>query len=1086
MLDLRLYLAALLTAASALTCGAHPVVSEILASNQAVLADPEGEFDDWVEIYNSEGTDLDLRGYFFSDDPEEPTKWRIAGEEAVMVPAGGYLLLWLDGDTEAGPTHLPFRLKAKGDFFLLTAPDGVTALEEIALPLQHADISYGRTTGGGETFRYLINPTPGAANDPLGVNVLEGLTFSEGAGTFVDPFDLSLATTSTGATIRYTLDGSLPTESNGEDFAASLNVSLTSCVRAALFLGARRISPVETRIFLALDSSLASFDSNLSIMMLDSQGYDFSGNTDPRTDYPATSVCAGIFEAPEGGRAAVTDDPQFMGRAGMNVRGASSKVWPKKQFKFETWDEDDNDRDVSLLGMPADSDWILHAPYFDKTLMRNQFVYHWWEELDYYSPRSRYVEVFVNPNPNEAFSMDHYQGVYLLMEKIKRSPDRMDVTKLDETNTAAAEITGGYIAQATNINENWVSSQSTRYKYVEPSEDDGFTAQKTWLRNYVQAAENSVFAANFADPENGYAKYLDVPSQIDYDIMRELSRNADGASTFFSIDRGGKLKMGPLWDYNQALGLSSLTASGYGNSYDTFGSNRYYMRANHWISWWDKLDDDPNYQRAWNDRWVSLRENTFTSDQLLGHIDSTAALLEEAQMRNHDKWDILGKAVYVVNGKTRADPGDLGRDTYAKEVAYLRDWVEARLLWLDSQVPSPPDFNQNGGSVPVGFNLEMSEGTEFQAFPGLVHYTTDGSDPAAPGAEASVYTIPLTLNVNAHILARTQNETEGTWGALREATFLVGTQPADSAGLVISEIHYNPDGSDDLEFVELTNRGSVSINLTGVQLSTAVEFTFGAIELKPGGSVLIVEDEAAFSALFASPESPEYVEGIFIAGQWSGRLNNAGDIIDLLNLDGELLHQVSYGQDGEWPGEADGKGFSLELRDLGSDPALAINWRLSTFNNGTPGTVPAVGLVTVGDWLALHFTEAEQLDPEVGDILADPDHDGLSNLLEFGLGSNPRVAETSPSIESVIEMIEVGGVTQPYQTLTFNRVTNSVLQFALQESTGLETWNACPLIRVRSTPNPAMQTEMITVREIQPVWENSDTGRRFLRLWVSE
>ena len=197
MLDHRLYFAAFLTAASALTCGAHPVVNEILASNQAVLADPEGEFDDWVEIYNPEGTDLDLRGYFFSDDPEEPTKWRIAGEEAVVVPANGYVLLWLDGDTEAGTTHLPFRLNAEGDFFLLTSHDGVTVLEEIALPLQHPDISYGRTAGGGETFRYLINPTPGVANDPLGVDVLEGVTFSEEAGTFVDPFELSLATTST-------------------------------------------------------------------------------------------------------------------------------------------------------------------------------------------------------------------------------------------------------------------------------------------------------------------------------------------------------------------------------------------------------------------------------------------------------------------------------------------------------------------------------------------------------------------------------------------------------------------------------------------------------------------------------------------------------------------------------------------------------------------------------------------------------------------------------------------------------------------------------------------------------------------------
>lgn len=124
--------------------------------------------------------------------------------------------------------------------------------------------------------------------------------------------------------------------------------------------------------------------------------------------------------------------------------------------------------------------------------MRNKLIYDLWGELGDYSPRSRFVEVFLNQNPNTPFGMEHYRGVYLLMESIKRSPNRLDLTPL-----SPGDLTG-------------------------------------------------------------YAKYLDVPSQIDYDVMRELSRNVDGASTFFSIDRSGKLKMGPLWDYNQALGLSSL------------------------------------------------------------------------------------------------------------------------------------------------------------------------------------------------------------------------------------------------------------------------------------------------------------------------------------------------------------------------------------------------------------------------------------------------------------------------------------------------------------------------------------------------
>ena len=155
------------------------------------------------------------------------------------------------------------------------------------------------------------------------------------------------------------------------------------------------------------------------------------------------------------------------------------------------------------------------------------------------------------------------------------------------------------------------------------------------------------------------------------------------------------------------------------------------MRASHWLAWWDKLDDDPNYQRAWNDRWVSLRESTLSTDQLLGRIDSVAALLDEAQVRNFEKWDILGEVVWAPNGNSRADPGETGRDTYAKEVSFLRDWVEARLQWIDTQVPAPPDFTQNGGAVPTGFSLEMSEGSGFGAFPGEVYYTLDGTGPGS-------------------------------------------------------------------------------------------------------------------------------------------------------------------------------------------------------------------------------------------------------------------------------------------------------------------------------------------------------------------
>ncbi len=1059
-----------------------PVINEIMANNQTTLSDPQGEFDDWVEIFNPGGDAVALSGYFFSDDPEDVTKWQVPMDSGIVVPAGGYAGVWLDNDPEDGPDHLGFRLAAEGDLLILTAPDGVTVIEQVTLPVQHPDISYGRDEAGG-TFRYLINPTPGLANDPTGVDVLGRVTFSKEQGAFQTAFELELATTSDGADIRYTMDGSLPSSANGITYGGPVMVDASSCVRAALFLGSVRISPIESRVYLEVDQGLAGFDSNLPIILLDSRGYDYSNDDDPRTDYPAQPVCAGLFEVGAEGRAGVISEPQFMGRAGMNVRGASSKTWPKKQFKFETWDEEDNDRDVSLLGMPAESDWLLQAPYFDKTLMRNEFVFHWWREMGYYSPRTRYVEVFLNPDPGEAFGMAHYQGVYLLTEKIKTSQDRMDLVGIDSGDVSEPDITGGYMVQATNLNEDWVGGEGTRYKYVDPAEDELLPVQRAWLQDFIEAAEDSVYAANFADPDDGYAKYLDVPSQIDYDIMRELSRNTDGASTFFSIDRGGKLKMGPLWDYNQALGLSSLGTAALGYGYETFGWNGYYMRAGHWLAWWNELDDDPEYQRAWNDRWVELRESSMSTEQLLEKIDADAVLLEEAQIRNFAKWDILGVAVYVPNGRTRADPGDLNRDTYAKEVTYMRDWVEDRVAWIDTQVPSPPDFSKNGGPVAFGSSLEMSEGTSFGSFSGDIFYTTNGIDPASPEASPMEYGGPIVLNERVRVMARTMNPVDGSWSALRDEVFMVGTEPASSSNLVISEIHYNPRGNDDLEFIEIVNRGSVAVDLTGVKFANAVEFEFGATDLAPGEVMVVVEDEAAFASVFLEIDSPRFTEGLIIAGQWAGRLSNGGETIDLLDADGVALHRVSYQEDGEWAGFADGDGFSLQLRDVLDDPSIATNWLFSVLENGNPGVVSMEDRLTFEEWQEVNFSVEELAQEEISGLFADPDSDGFSNLLEFGLGSLPLSTFSVPVMAHAIENLNVNGVSGRFATLTFERPVGPELRYALQTSSDLASWESRPFIVVRSSVNLETQTETITVRGIQTI---QSSPRHVMRIYFSK
>jgi len=952
------------------------VINEFMAVNDASSSDGQGEFDDWVEIYNPEDAPQDLGGLYLSNDREDPTLWRVP--ENTMVAPLGRLLIWLDNDPEQGPLHAPFRLRGSGGVVILTDRDGVILLDEIEFPAQHPDIAFGRATPESETAIFLLKPTPGAPNDPTGVSTLGGVNYSRPAGVFNEPFETTLSTETEGGSIRYTTDGREPSIFNSTNYTGPFTISESMCLRADVTVGGQVVSPLATQIYLAVDDEVSNFDSDLPVALIDSRGHDFSQDTSLGMGFPQSSVCSAFFDTDENGRAAITATPQHVGRAGMNVRGASSRGWPKKQFKFETWGEGDEDRDIPLLGLPADSDWILAAPYFDKSLMRNEITFRWWEKLGYYSPRTRFIELFVDMNGDERFTMDDYQGVYVLTEKIKASADRLEIN--DDS----------YILEATNVNQHWTSATGIRLKYVEPRDSEEDPERKQAVREHYNAVEQAVLNDDFQDPNEGYLKYLDLPSHIDYDIMRELSRNIDGASTFLSLNDTGQVQMGPLWDYNQSYGLTRLfdpvpgwRSDGWNDSYMTNGG--------HWMKWWGQLDEDPEYQQQWEDRWVKLRQDLLTNEVLLGDIDAVGALLEESARRNFEKWDALGKAVWSTGGSTRADPGEGARDTYAKEVAFVREWLTARLEWIDSQVPSPPSFNQNGGPVPTGFALEVNPGSRFKAFTGSVYYTIDGSDPREHGgnisAQAVVYKEPITLSENTVVTARLRS-LFGKWSTLRRAPFLVGTEAASSSNLTVSEIHYNPEGADVLEFVELVNRGEVPLDLSKVQLRGAVEFAFPILSLDPNEAVLVVEDLEAFLEHYQVNET-------LVAGQWEGALSNGGEEFTIATPSGEPILTFTYDDSEDWPSMADGKGASLERVSISSDNLGDANaWRASAQPGGSPGllreNLPAL---SYAEW------RAGVGEDWMGDPAADPDGDRYANLIEFALGTSPIDRSAIPSIE---------------------------------------------------------------------------------------
>lgn len=594
----------------------------------------------------------------------------------------------------------------------------------------------GSDTARPEEQCYFMSPTPGRQNATGYPALAQAPQFSTRSGTFADPFLLELSVASPDAEIFYTVDGSEPTQGSRK-YIAPIPVSRSLEVRARSFEPNKVPSPVVNHVFLALDSDLTDFSSNLPIVLLDTWGHSIPGSA---SDSYAESRAI-FIDTCSGGRAEVEDEINHAGRVGIRIRGRSSTRFPKKQYKLETWNDDNEDQNTALLGLPDESDWVLYGPYSDKTLMRNYLAYRWWEALGHYSVRTRFCEVFLNDDDDQMMSYaDDYVGIYLFTEAIKIAPDRVDIAELTPQDNAEPEITGGYIMEMGNANPGGfassVSGQTVQFSYWDPDAHQLTPFQKQYVRDYITDFETALYGSNFNDPTDGYTAYTDVDSQIGYEIMREFTRNFDGGSTFFYLDRGGKLTMGPLWDYNMAMGNVDYAHNDEPGYYTT-GWNDSYMApgVNGWCPWWYRFKDDPDYQQRLIDRWFELRQGPLSDTSILADIATAVALLEhEATARNFQKWPTLGSYVWA------NPPGWEDRRTYQSEVDWMRQWLLERVAWIDEQFVTPPQIILEE-DLPAG---EAIATLTCEDRGGEIYYTLDGSDPRVFGCSAgeSVLLVP--------------------------------------------------------------------------------------------------------------------------------------------------------------------------------------------------------------------------------------------------------------------------------------------------------------------------------------------------------
>ncbi len=409
-----------------------------------------------------------------------------------------------------------------------------------------------------------------------------------------------------------------------------------------------------------------------------------NGQTIP--DDPKITATMKVFNNGPGLRNYLTDPPEFSGPIGIEVRGSSSQSFPKKSYGFESWDALGNSIDTTFLGMPSESDWILNANYTDKSFLRNVMAYQVWQNMGHYATRYHFVEVILN---------GQYKGIYIFSEKIKRDKNRLDIAKLKPDQNTGDEVTGGYIfkidKQTGSGGSGWISAyapsanpngQTIFFQYDFPDEVDITLPQKTYIQNNVYNFETALKQLNFADTAVGYRKYAVESTFIDYFLVNELSKNVDGyrLSTYLHKERdskGGKIRMGPVWDYDIAWHNANYCAG----DVTTGWAYQFPCPDDYWQVpfWWSRLLQDPLYKNHLKCRWIYLRQNILSNAWFDTYIDSISGQLMEAQERNFVTWPILGVYVWP-------NPYPFPT-TYIGEVNALKTWMHNRLTWLDYYMP---------------------------------------------------------------------------------------------------------------------------------------------------------------------------------------------------------------------------------------------------------------------------------------------------------------------------------------------------------------------------------------------------------------
>ena len=1049
---------------------------------------PAPEFEDWIELSNPGPLGVDLSGWGLSDEVGDPLKWTFPA--GTFLRSGGFLLVIADDRTELNGfttyLHSRFKLSAGGEALTLSDATGVLQSEfPGGFPPQYAAHSYGWDPVSA-TYGYLENPTPGVPNSgPVRADRVDAPDFEPKGGFYSSTVTLTLTSSTPGATIRYTLDGSEPTESNGMSYTDPLTLTVinnktgrvvrTRAYKSGLIPSkpkshtylinqAREIMTIPALIFTGEGEEV--FYKPHGVMSIEGGNYvsnRWQANGINSYNIPMNR---GIqYERPVHLEFYYAgSEPGFRKDAGVRL-AASSYSRPRLRLNnvnSSPWPSSGQEKPSFNL-------------YFRNEYGEPSLDYPWLGET---YPVTRFEQLRIRAGKNDI------RNPWIRDELMRRLySDMGQESSVGITNTLY--INGsfkGFFNMAERLREPFMQAHHGGKEEWDVRQVGDFPNgdSRAWDRMMVILNRNLTNIANWQAAE----AYLDPVNMADYFLLNVYGTTWD-------------------WPQNNWVGARERTPEGRFRLYiwdaeGAFGHNSSFPPSRDSI-----VVDLLNKTNPLSDlfkRLISSSEWRLTfADRVHKHFFNGGVLDDRRSDSN-----MRGRAFRLrrefqpilsfVHGET---PNLSFYYTWTAPVtgrrAYLlgptRTYLADHGLW---PAIAPPTYNQHGGEIAAGFELTIT------AAPGrTIHYTLDGSDPRLPGGavspEATPYASPVALNASRlTVKSRAYEAASEIWSALTEAEFVSGLVAPDPSALVISELMYHPadvSGSeaaagftdqDDFEFVELKNVSGNELDLSEVAFTAGINFSFAGSNgttLLPGGRVLVVAELAAFRQRYGTSLDRR------IAGEFGGNLSNREDTVTLSLASGGVfpLHSLTYLDADPWPDCADGPGHSMLLvsPDSAPDHNNPANWICSSHFGGELG---GEGLVfDYGQWTGFAFDVAGAGNPAISGALANPDGDALNNFGEFALGSDPLVHDLGGRLPFVRR---TRNGDRDYLVMEFWRSRFQLpVIYTLQVSSGLTSWRDVLPAEIEAAP-PEVEPDGTVLENWRFLDPAEQAGARFLRLVV--